>query len=61
VEAEISCPDRPGGHARDAKKPHVILSGKQQLVGVYETKIPNTIDALRDGTSFPEDCGERRI
>ena len=55
------CPDRPGGHASNAKKPHVILIGKQQLVGVYETRIHNTIDALRDGTSFPEDLGEQRI
>jgi len=28
--------------------------------GVFETTSSNTIDMLRDGTSFPESCGEGR-
>jgi len=27
---------------------------------VFETTSSNTIDMLRDGTSFPESCGEER-
>jgi len=29
-------------------------------LGVFETTSSNTIDMLRDGTSFPESCGEER-
>ena len=29
-------------------------------MGVFETTSSNTIDMLRDGTSFPESCGEER-
>jgi hypothetical protein len=33
---------------------------KQQLLASYEPIAPNSIDMLRDGTSFPESCGEVR-
>jgi len=50
----------PGGHAERRKKPRVFLFRKPQLRASYETTTSNTIDALRDGTSFPESCGEER-
>jgi len=50
----------PGGHAERRKKPRVFLFGKQQLLASYDPAAPNSIDMLRDGTSFPESCGEER-
>jgi hypothetical protein len=50
----------PGGHASRRKKPRILLSGKRQLWASCETTSSNTIDMLRDGTSFPESCGEER-
>ncbi|WP_353204736.1 hypothetical protein [Sphingomonas sp.] len=41
------------------KKPLILRTGEATAAfGVFETTNPNTIDALRDGTSFPEECGE---
>lgn len=41
------------------KKPLILRMGEATAAfGVFEATFPNTIDALRDGTSFPEECGE---
>jgi len=59
-QPEIFARNPPGGHASRRKKPRILLIGKWQLEASYETTSSNTIDMLRDGTSFPESCGEER-
>jgi hypothetical protein len=69
LQLVISCPEKtragnfvPGIHRagtlKRRKKPLVFLPGKQQLLASYDPIAPNSIDMLRDGTSFPESCGE---
>jgi hypothetical protein len=60
LPARISCPDSTGRARQRRKKPPVFFFRKQQLQASYETTTPNSIDMLRDGTSFPEICGEMR-
>jgi hypothetical protein len=53
--------DARAGTRQRHKKPLILRASEAMAAfGVFETTIPNTIDALRDGTSFPEDCGEER-
>jgi hypothetical protein len=59
-QPEIIARNPPGGHASRRKKPRILLIGKWQLLASLETTSSNTIDMLRDGTSFPESCGEGR-
>ena len=50
---------RAGTH-KDAKSRLFSKPRKQQLLASYEPLASNSIDMLRDGTSFPESCGEVR-
>jgi hypothetical protein len=60
LPARMSCPESTGRARMKTQKAASSPLRKTAASGVYETSTPNSIDMLRDGTSFPESCGGRR-